>query len=122
TRIEQSLSKAEPAPTAIIAALGDAPPNTIDGQILLAGAYLVQGETSLAGGIAKSLWVDNFLTETQEAAVLDTLGALLDREAHWARAVHLMMHDRARASERLLPHLSAAQQSLVVARAAVARK
>lgn len=121
TRIEQSLAKAEPSAETVIAALGGAMPNTIEGQIMLASAYLAQGETSRATSIAKSIWIDNFLTEEQEATVIGKLGSLLDRQAHWARAMHLMMHDRARASERLLPHLSEAQQSLVVARAAVSR-
>jgi soluble lytic murein transglycosylase len=121
TRIEQSLAKAEPGPEAVVAALGGTMPNTIDGQIMLATAYLAEGETSRATSIAKSIWIDNFLNETQEAEVLDKLGSLLDRDAHWARAMHLMMHDRARGSERLMPYLSEAQQSLVVARAAVSR-
>lgn len=121
TRIEQSLAKAEPGPEAVVAALGGTMPNTVDGQIMLAAAYLAEGETSRATSIAKSIWIDNFLNEEQEAEVLDRLGSLLDREAHWARAMHLMMHDRARGSERLMPYLSEAQQSLVVARAAVSR-
>ena len=121
TRIEQSLAKAEPSAETVIAALGGAMPNTIEGQIMLASAYLAQGDTSRATSIAKSIWIDNFLTEEQETTVIDKLGSLLDREAHWARAMHLMMHDRARASERLMPQLSEAQQSLVVARAAVSR-
>lgn len=121
TRIEQSLAKAEPGPEAVVAALGGTMPNTIDGQIMLATAYLAEGETSRATSIAKSIWIDNFLNEDQEADVLDKLGSLLDRDAHWARAMHLMMHDRARGSERLMPYLSEAQQSLVVARAAVSR-
>src|SRR5690606_5336939 len=97
------------------------PPNTVDGQIMLAGAYLDRGEMEQARNLAHRLWVDNFLTEAQEKTVLDRFGTLLDRDTHWARAVHLMMHDRARASEKLLPMLSAPQQSLVVARAAVSR-
>jgi len=88
---------------------------------MLAEAYLQQGETGRATSLARSLWIDNFLTQEQEATVIEKLGTLLDRDAHWARAMHLMMHDRARGSERLMPYLSPAQQSLVVARAAVSR-
>lgn len=121
TRYEQSLTKGEPPAAEVVAALGEAMPRTIAGQIMLAGAYLAQGETSRATSLAKSIWIDNFLTQEQEAEVLARLGALLDREAHWKRAMHLMMHDRARGSERLLPFLTEAQKSLVVARAAVSR-
>lgn len=120
-RIEQSLIKADAAAAAIVDTLGAATPSTVDGQILLARALLEEGKTARATALAKTIWIDNFLTETQEATVVEHLGGLLDRDAHWARAMHLMMHDRARASERLLPELSAAQASLVVARAAVSR-
>lgn len=121
TRIEQALIKEEPGDKDVIAALGGATPNTIDGQIMLAAAYLSDGQKERATRIARSIWIDNFLTQEQEKIVLDKLGSLLDRDAHWARAMHLMMHDRAQGSERLLDFLSAAQKSLVVARAAVSR-
>lgn len=121
TRLEQSLSKAEPGEAEVIARLGGAVPNTIDAQIMLAQAYVANGQTERATALARSLWADNFLTAIQEKRVLDTLGGLLDRNTHWARAVHLMMHDRASGSERLLPFLTPAQRSLVVARAAVSR-
>ena len=121
TRIEQSLAKAEPDASAIIDTLGEAAPNTVEGKIMLAGAYLDQGDNDHARSIVRQLWINNFLTDAQEKTVLERFGPLLDRATHWARATHLMMHDRARASERLLPLLSPAQQSLVVARAAVSR-
>ena len=121
TRIEQSLIKVDASGDAVVAAFDGTAPGTVDGQIMLAVAWLTKGETQRATSLAKSLWVDNFLTEEQEAEVVDQLGSLLDRDAHWARAMHLMMHDRARGSQRLLPHLNAAQKTLVVARAAVSR-
>lgn len=121
TRVEQSLKASEPDAATIVETLGGAMPNTIDGQIMLATAYLAQGEAERATSLARSIWIDNFLTEEQEAEVLAKLGSLLDRETHWARAIRLMMNDRASGSERLIPHLTAAQASLVVARAAVSR-
>lgn len=121
TRIEQALLKAEPTDADVIAALGGAVPNTIEAQVMLASAYLAEGQKERATRLAHSIWIDNFLTPEQEKTVLDKLGTLLDRDTHWARAMHLMMHDRAQASERLLAFLSPAQKSLVVARAAVSR-
>lgn len=121
TRVEQSLDVAEPTSAAIIETLGGSVPTTVNGQIMLAVAYLDAGETDKASSLARSLWIDNFLTEGQEKAVLAKLGTLLDREAHWQRAMHLMMHDRARGSERLLDFFTPAQQTLVKARAAVSR-
>jgi soluble lytic murein transglycosylase len=121
-RIEQSLAEVDPATATIVDTLGGSSmPSTVDGQIMLAVAYLDAGETDKATSLARSLWIDNFLTEAQEKTVLTKLGALLDRESHWQRAMHLMMHDRAQGSERLVPFLSAEQASLVKARAAVSR-
>lgn len=120
-RVEQSLSEQDADGAAVLAALGDADPSTMDSQIRLAIALRDGGETARATTLAKSLWTENFLTTEQETEVLDRLGSLLDRDDHWARAQNLMMHDRARGSERLLPYLTGAQQSLVVARAAVSR-
>jgi soluble lytic murein transglycosylase len=96
-------------------------PNTIEAQVALAAAYQADGQTERAKRIARSLWVDNFLDEPTEKMVLARLGDLLDRNAHWARAVRLMMHDRASAVERIMGRLTPAQKSLAVARNAVSR-
>ncbi len=122
TRLEQSLLEAAASPLDIIAALGNSKPITVDGQIMLATAYLDAGQRSTAEKLIQSIWIDNFLTEDQEVTIMHGLGSLLTSETHWQRAMHLMMHDRARASERLMEFLTPAQQSLVTARAAVSRK
>ncbi|MEO5807235.1 lytic transglycosylase domain-containing protein [Devosia sp.] len=122
TRLEQSLTKADVPGSEVIRLLAGAMPNTIEGQIALASAYLANGRKDRATRIALSLWTENFLTEDQEKKTLAALGSLLNRDAHWTRAIHLMMNDRSAASERLIPYLNAGQKSLVVARAAVSRK
>lgn len=121
SRIEQALAKTNPASAEVIRMLAGSMPNTIEGQVALAAAYLAMGQKQRASKIAQSLWVDNFLTPAQEKTILTAVGSLLTRDMHWARAIHLMMNDRAAASERLLPYLTAGQKSLVVARAAVSR-
>jgi len=121
TRLEQALLKEQPTGKDVIALLGGAMPNTIDAQIALALAYESDGQTERARRIVRSIWVDNFLDADTEKAVLAKLGGLLDQQAHWDRAVHLMMHDRATAVERLLDRLTPAQKTLAVARNAVSR-
>lgn len=121
TRLEQALLKEDAAGNRIIAVLGGAMPGTIDGQIALALAYKADGQTERAARIARSIWVGNFLERDQEDRVLAQLGDLLDRKAHWDRAVHLMMHDRAAGVERLMEFMSPAQQSLAIARNATSR-
>lgn len=122
TRLEQGLIKAQAGGDEVIRLLAGAMPNTIKAQIALAVAYRQAGKVDRATRIARSLWVDNFLDRESEDEVRAQLGDLLTRDDHWARAVHLMMNDRAAAVERLLPNLSKAQASLAIARNAVSRK
>lgn len=121
TRIEQALVKSDADGADVIKYLSGAMPNTLDAQIALASAYVADGQAKRAAGIAREIWVDNFLDPATEAKVLDTLGSLLTTDDHWARAMHLMMHDRAQGTERLIKFMTPAQQSLAVARNAVSR-
>lgn len=121
TRLEQALLKSEPSDARVIEALAGAMPNMIDAQIALARAYVAGGKTDRAIAIARSIWTENFLDRESEDKVFKALGTLIDRDMHWARAVHLMMHDRASGVDRLLDFLTPAQKSLAVARNAVSR-
>ncbi len=121
TRLEQALTQADAAGPEVIRVLGGAMPNTINAQIALALAYVADGQRERAAEIARHVWTTEFLTRAEENRFHKKLGELLTAEDHWARAVHLMMHDRAKASERLLPFLTDAQKSLVKARSAVSR-
>lgn len=121
TRIEQSLLRADVGDKTLIAELGGSMPNTISAQIALAQAYVADGQKARATRIARAIWAENFLDKATETRVLGKLGSLLDNEAHWARAMHLMMHDRATGVVRLLKFLTPAQKSLALARNAVSR-
>lgn len=121
TRLEQALIREKADGPTLIKQLGGAMPNTLAAQIALSEAYLADGQRDRATRIARAIWTENFLDKTTEANVLDKLGNLIDRDAHWARAVHLMMHDRASGVERLMQYMTPAQKSLAVARNAVSR-
>lgn len=121
TRLEQALIREKADGPTLIKQLGGAMPNTLAAQIALAEAYLADGQRDRATRIARAIWTENFLDKTTEANVLDKLGNLIDRDAHWARAIHLMMHDRASGVERLMQYMTPAQKSLAVARNAVSR-
>lgn len=120
-RLEQSLVWSKLSADEFLAELGAHRPQTVEGQIVLAKALLADGDKAAAQDLARQIWSRNFLTRAQEQRVLDSFGSLLDRDTHWQRATHLMMHDRAKGSERLLPYLAKAQATLVKARAAVSR-
>ncbi|RYG02777.1 MAG: ATP-binding cassette domain-containing protein, partial [Caulobacteraceae bacterium] len=118
---EEALTKEKADGATLIKALGGAMPNTLSAQIALAEAYVGSGQTERAARIARAIWTENFLDKATEAKVLSRLGSLLDRDAHWARAMHLMMHDRATGVERLMQYMTPAQKSLALARNAVSR-
>ncbi|MDB5472985.1 MAG: lytic transglycosylase protein [Devosia sp.] len=120
-RLEHAFTQMRPSAADVLAEFAGQPPSSVEAQILLGKAYLEEGDKDAARALATQIWVENFLTQGQEKRVLELFGSLLDREAHWQRAMHLMMHDRAKGSERLTRFLSDAQKSLVVARAAVSR-
>ncbi len=121
TRIEQALLRAGVGHKATIAELGGSMPVTVSAQIALAEAYVEDGQRARAARIARAIWTENVLDKSTEAKVLDKLGNLLDNDAHWARAMHLMMHDRATGVERIMKFLTPAQRSLATARNAVSR-
>ena len=121
TSLEQALLKADADGGEVIKLLGGAMPITIDAQIALASAYLAGGQHDRAVRLARSIWTENFLDRRTEDRVLAKLGNLLDQDAHWARGVYLMMHDRASAVERLMKFMTPAQKSLALARNAVSR-
>jgi len=121
TRLEQAITREKPDGAEVIKVLGGGMPSTTYAQIALAQAYLADGQKKRAAGIARALWTGNFLDKSTEALVLDKLGDLLDQDAHWDRAQHLMMNDRAAAAERLAKYLTPAQKSLLEARNATSR-
>ncbi len=122
SRIEQALVTSNAAKDEVIGTLGGVMPQTIDGQIALALAYLADGQRARAIRIARQIWTTNFLAREQETLIEQKFGRLLSREDHWKRTVYLLMSDRAKGAERILSYLSPAQKTLVAARIAVARK
>lgn len=122
TRVEQSLMRSGASGAKLIEILGEAMPDTLPAQIALAQAYLADGHKERATTIARTIWTEDFLDAAAETRVMAALGSLLTPADHWARAVHLMMHDRATATGRLLQYMTPAQKSLAIARIAVSKK
>lgn len=121
TRVEQALVDVEVSSADIVSLLGGQMPNTLEGQLRLAKAYITTGETDRGARIIKQIWAEEFLDADYEKRILAEYPGVLTREDHWRRAVHLLMHDRARGTERILDRLSGAQKSLARARIAVSR-
>ena len=121
TRIEQALLKSDAPDATTIKVLGGAMPSTLDGQLALAKAYIASNDTKRATAIARSIWIEDYLDAKSEEKVLAAVGTLLTQQDHWARAEHLMMHDRASGVDRLLKFLTPGEKSLALARNAVSR-
>jgi soluble lytic murein transglycosylase len=121
TRLEQALVSSGAAAEEMIGQLGEAAPQTVAGRLALAAAYREAGQEEAAASIVRELWTGKFLDRSTEQRILKRHGDLLDQAAHWDRAVHLMMHDRASGVERIMQFLGPAQKSLAVARNAVSR-
>lgn len=121
TRVEQALLKTDPDDKTVIATLGGHMPETTAGRVALAAAYVKDGQQDRAARIARYVWDNFFLDQKTETQVLSQLGSLLTNADHWTRAQHLLMHDRAQGTERLLNLLTPGQRSLALARIAVVR-
>ena len=120
-RLEQALLRSGASGEELIRQLGEENTTTVSGRLRLAAAYREGGQEEEAARIVRDLWTGQFLDRGTEQQILKRYGDLLDQEAHWDRAVHLMMHDRATGVERIMRFLGPAQKSLAVARNAVSR-
>jgi soluble lytic murein transglycosylase len=120
-RLEQAFLRTKPDAKALVETFGKGMPRTFEGKIALALAHVELGQREQAENIAKTVWTEDFLDKATEDRFYKKLGELLTPEMHWDRAVHLMMHDRATAVERLLRFMTPAQKSLATARIAVSR-
>ncbi len=121
-RLESALDVTTASADTVIRLLGGNMPNTLDAQIALAQAYVADGQVERATRIARHVWTQQFLTKDGEDKAETSLGKLLTQKDYWDRAVHLLMHDRATGTERIMARLTPAQQSLARARIAVSRK
>ena len=121
-RLEEALVKADAPAADLIRLLGGEMPVSAKAQIELAAAYLAEARKSARQASPRPIWTEEILDASTERRVLDKLGSLLTADDHWARAVHLMMHDRASATERLFGFLTEGQKLLARARNATSRE
>ena len=121
-RGEVALAASNLTPTQVIGAFGSSVPETNDGKLALAKAYLAQGNKGEAAKLIRPLWQKAVLEPDEEAAIRKTYGSLLSQKDHRLRAEMLLYRDRARAAERLLSELSQDEQIYVKARIASIRK
>ncbi len=124
-RAEYALFVAKPAPEKVITFFKDQPPQSGEGQVALAGAYLAQGDKARAKEIVVDAWRNYKLDKKSEKLIRARFGDMLTNADHRARIDKLLYADRksrlARA-KRTADIIGKAERKKVDARAAVVRR
>ncbi|MEF2071932.1 lytic transglycosylase domain-containing protein [Consotaella aegiceratis] len=116
---EKALYREEPPARDVVAAFASSQPETPQGTMALARAYLALGQAGQAKALIVHLWrEENFDTSTEQT-ILKTFGTLLTRADHKYRMDRLLYADRVSEAERVSKLANA--ESLFAARAAAIR-
>ncbi len=117
---ERALFKENPTPAAVIATFGNTRPQTTEGMILLARAYVSTGNTGKAHGLLSPWWATQRLSADDEQKILKEFSGVLTREDHQRRILSSLYNDRMQSAKLLAGPAQA--QSLYNAFAAVSQK
>jgi soluble lytic murein transglycosylase len=127
-RIEEQLLAAPPGLADLRATVGGDETKTSAGLAAFARAHLAAGDKVRAAALAKRAWADPEISASEEALILQHLGALLEPADHKLRLDRLLVDDerwardrteRAAVVRRLIPLLPEAEKSKAEARLAV---
>ena len=118
--IERALYREKADPGEVLAALGDTPPQTMEGVIILARAHLAGGNSAAASKVISRFWRKEKLEAKEEAFILREFGGVLSKADHRARMEQMLHYDRVSAASRVAKHADA--EELAQAWSAVIRK
>ncbi|WAJ26622.1 lytic transglycosylase domain-containing protein [Antarcticirhabdus aurantiaca] len=116
---ERALWREQRSPSEVIGAFRGSPPQTPEGAMALARAYLGVGESRKAAQLVSSFWRIERMDRSTEAQMLKTFGTLLTKADHKYRMERLLYADRVSDAERVAKLANA--ETLFRARAAVIR-
>ena len=117
---ERALFKENPTPAAVIATFGNTRPQTTEGMILLARAYVSTGDAGKARGLLSPWWATQRLSADDEQKILKEFSGVLTGEDHQRRILSSLYNDRMQSAKLLAGPAQA--QSLYNAFAAVSQK
>ena len=117
---ERALFKENPTPAAVIATFGNTRPQTTEGMILLARAYVSTGNAGKARELLSPWWATQRLSADDEQKILKEFSGVLTREDHQRRILSSLYNDRMQSAKLLAGPAQA--QSLYNAFAAVSQK
>lgn len=118
--LERALHRENAPAPLVLKELGDAPPESAEGALVLARALTETGRQSEAGRMLSRFWTTNRLDPASEDAILAAFPALLSTETHKARMDYLLYLGLADQAKRFATMGKA--QSLHAARAAVLQR
>ncbi|MCL7997388.1 lytic transglycosylase domain-containing protein [Brucella sp. 21LCYQ03] len=117
---ERALFKENAPAATVISTFGKTKPQTTDGMITLARAYIATGNTSKAHQLLAPWWTTERLSAVDEEKVLKEFSGVLTREDHQRRLLVSLYNDRLQSAKLLSGPAQA--QSLYNAYAALAQK
>ncbi|WP_152045410.1 lytic transglycosylase domain-containing protein [Aureimonas psammosilenae] len=117
---ERALYREQPSASEVINAFGNSKPQTPEGAMALAKAYLEVGQAGAAKRTIATVWRGETLDRSMEAKILQQFGAILTRADHKTRMDMLLYKEKVSDADRV--KTMAGAEKLFAARAAVIRE
>ncbi len=109
---ESAMLEQDVPPEQVLAFFSSRLPVSGEGQLALARAYLLQGNTQKARALASAAWRDKTLTQESEEIALRDMAELLGEKDHRARLVRLIYRRETEAALRVSQLLDSGRQAL----------
>ncbi len=106
---ERALYRENPAPQAVLQAFNGGQPQTFEGVMVLARAYVSVGNTKAARSVLSPFWRTAMLETKDEAALIREFGTLIPAADHRFRMERMFYADRPGSAQRVAA-LAGAQQ------------
>ncbi|UGY08097.1 lytic transglycosylase domain-containing protein [Phyllobacterium pellucidum] len=117
---ERALYKENPAPSIVINAFDNTAPQTTEGVVILARAYVASGNAPRARQILGAFWRTKKLEDTQETMILKEFSQVMSRDDHLTRMLTMLYEGKVKSAGRVAKLANA--ESLFQAFAAVLQK
>lgn len=98
---ERAMLRENAGPDAVIEAFADSPPKTVEGERLLARAWMKRGDETAARKALAEVWRTRRLDSASEAAILREFGDVIPASDHRIRMERMLYADRTDAAARV---------------------
>jgi soluble lytic murein transglycosylase len=121
-RAENALERENPSPDLVIQAFQGSRPYSNRGRMMLARALAATGKGAEAARHIRAAWLDEKLSDQDEAKILSEFGSMLTPADHKARLDLMLLKERTAAAVQIAKRLSPDYQKLAAARVAIEKK